>query len=121
MRGLFSGKEAGGFTSQQTHEIHKRLILDMGLKDIHFDYFFEIFMNTLGEMDVKTTSLPKSTITWFLSEKYSQRRCRFTPRVVKSDFSLRWMKMRMACFLSKVSETCCKKVDSKLPVHLAPL
>ena len=53
MRGLFSGKEAGGFTSQQIHEIHKRLILDKGLKDIHFDYFVEIFMNTLREMDVK--------------------------------------------------------------------
>ena len=34
MSGLFSGKEAGGFTSQQIYEIHSRLILDKGLRDM---------------------------------------------------------------------------------------
>ena len=44
MGGIFSGKEAGGFTSQQIYEIHSRLVLDKGLKDIHFDHFVELFI-----------------------------------------------------------------------------
>jgi truncated hemoglobin YjbI len=53
MRGLFSGKEAGGFTAEQIYQIHKHLIHDQGLKDIHFDYFVEIFMSTLREMGLE--------------------------------------------------------------------
>jgi glutaminase len=55
MQGLFSGKEAGGFTSEEIYRIHQNLIRNQGLKDIHVDCFIDIFMNTLREMDVDAT------------------------------------------------------------------
>jgi glutaminase len=47
MQRLFSGEEAGGYTSEQLYKIHEDLIVNKGLKTIHFDYFVDIFLSAL--------------------------------------------------------------------------
>ncbi len=49
MQRLFSGEEAGGYTSEQLYKIHEDLIVNKGLKTIHFDYFIDSFLAALRE------------------------------------------------------------------------
>lgn len=49
MQRLFSGEEAGGYTSEQLYKIHEDLIVNRGLKTIHFDYFVDSFLSALRD------------------------------------------------------------------------
>lgn len=52
MQKLFSGEEAGGYTSEQLYKIHEDLIVNKGLKTIHFDYFTDSFLSALREEEL---------------------------------------------------------------------
>jgi len=50
MNKLFSGEKAGGYTAEQLHKIHERLIAEKELKSVHFDYFIESLTAALSEV-----------------------------------------------------------------------
>ena len=57
MEKLFSGVEAGGYTSGQMFKVHQDLIRNRGLRPIHFDYFMESFLNALREVQLPAALL----------------------------------------------------------------
>ncbi len=59
MNKLFNGEEAGGYTSEKLFKIHKNLIVNRGLRPIHFDYFIDNFMSALREIKLDSQLMSK--------------------------------------------------------------
>ena len=82
MRRLFSGIDAGGYTPAELYGAHEDLILNRGLKTIHFDYFMENFLASLRDQaldaeligKVRRALVPLRKVFAEAASDYSSRR-----------------------------------------------
>jgi glutaminase len=59
MQAVFSGQPDGGLTDKYLFEAHEQLIRQKGLKTVHFDVFWEIFLGALRAQDLPSTFIAR--------------------------------------------------------------